>query len=67
MEVFEIVPINDPIDGHEVKIYLTKEETKTLLQYAITYLVSLGAVSFATSKGDVNIEDLQLEETGKPN
>lgn len=67
MEIFEIVAVNDPEDGHEVRLYLTKEETQTLLQYALNYLVTAGAVSFVTEKDGVDIKDLDLEEKGKPN
>jgi len=67
MEVFKIAKVIDPTEGTEVHIYLTEQETQTLLQYALNYLVTLGAVSLSDSKDGVNIKDLDPSVTGKPN
>lgn len=67
MEIYDILRVTHPEDGHEVKLFLTKDEVQTLLYVGFLQSMAMGAVSLVTKKDGVDINDLDVEETGKPN
>ncbi len=67
MEIFEILKVSDPSDGHNVNIFLTKDETQTLLHFAFQNLLAIGAVSLVQEKDGVNVAELSKADIGKLN
>lgn len=68
MEIYDIVKVQNPErEGHEVNIYLTKDEAQTLLHFAFQHLLAIGAVSLVKEKDGINVEELGKADMGKLN
>lgn len=68
MEIYDIVKVQNPEkEGHEINIFVTKEEAQILLQFAFQHLAAIGAVSLVKEKDGINVEKLSEADMGKLN
>ena len=68
MEIYDIIKVQNPEkEGHEINIFLTKDEAQTLLHFAFQHLVAIGAVSLVKEKDGINVEKLSEADMGKLN
>lgn len=67
MEIYEILRVEHPEDGHEVKLFLTKDEVQTLLYVGFLQSMAMGAVSLVKEKDGINVEELGKADMGKLN